>query len=157
LAELHQDVEAGEPMETVSSSLTFLYKFVFTTVWSAAFGIGTVVTFLSHKPAAMQFAAAWAIGTTFLLLTCAPLKRVKLNGAILVISNYRHDISVPVSEVADVRQNRLINLRPITITFRRETPFGNTVTFMPRGSFRLFSENDIVTRLRSLAGVRSEH
>ena len=104
----------------------------------------------------MQFAAAWAIGTTFLLLTCAPLKRVKLNGPILVISNYRHDISVPVSEIAAVRQNRLINLRPVTITFRRETPFGNAVTFIPRASFRLFSEDDIVTRLRGLTGARSE-
>jgi hypothetical protein len=144
-------------METVSSSLTFLYKFIFPTVWSAGFGIGTVATILSHKPAAMQFAAAWAIGTTFLLLTCAPLKRVKLNGPILVISNYRHDISVPVSEIAAVRQNRLINLRPVTITFRKETPFGNAVTFMPRVSFRFSSEDDIVTRLRSLAGARSEH
>jgi hypothetical protein len=144
-------------METVSSSLTFLYKFIFPTVWSAGFGIGTVATIFSHKPAAMQFAAAWAIGTTFLLLTCAPLKRVKLNGPILVISNYRHDISVPVSEIAAVRQNRLINLRPVTITFRKETPFGNAVTFMPRVSFRFFSEDDIVTRLRSLAGARSEH
>ena len=64
---------------------------------------------------------------------------------------------VPVSEIADVRQNRLDNLRPVTITFRKETPFGSAVTFMPPMSFRLFSEDDIVTRLRSLAGPRSEH
>ena len=146
-------------METVSSSLTFLYKFIFTSVWSAGFGLGTVVIFLSRKLEAMrwQFAAAWAIGTAFLLLTCARLKRVKLDGATLVISNYRRDITVPVSEIADVRQNRLLNLRPVTITFRKETPFGSAVTFMPRVSFRLFSEEDIVTRLRSLADPKSEH
>ena len=144
-------------METVSSSLTFLYKFIFTTVWSAGFGLGTVVIFLKRKPEAMQFAAAWAMGTAFLLLTCARLKRVKFDGASLVISNYRRDITVPVSEIADVRQNRLLNLRPVIITFRKETPFGSVVTFMPRVSFRLFSEHDIVTRLRSLAGPRSEH
>ena len=72
-----------------------------------------------------QFAAAWAIGTAFLLLTCARLKRVKVDGATLVISNYRRDITVPVREI--------------------------------RVSFRLFSEDKIVTRLRSLAGNRSEH
>jgi len=68
-------------METVSSSLTFLYKFIFTSVWSGGFGLGTVVIFLSRKLEAMrwQFAAAWAIGTAFLLLTCARLKRVKLD------------------------------------------------------------------------------
>ena len=143
-------------METVSSSLTFLYKFIFTTVWSAGFGLGTVVMFLKRQPEAMQFAAAWAIGTAFLLLTCARLKRVKLDGATLVISNYRHDTTVPVSEIADVRQNRLINVKPVTITFRKQTPFGSAVTFMPRVSLGLFSEDDIVTRLRSLAGPEAK-
>jgi len=143
-------------METVSSSLTFLYKFIFTTVWSAGFGLGTVVMFLKRQPEAMQFAAAWAIGTAFLVLTCARLKRVKLDGATLVISNYRHDTTVPVSEIADVRQNRLINVKPVTITFRKQTPFGSAVTFMPRVSLGLFSEDDIVTRLRSLAGPEAK-
>ena len=143
-------------METVSSSLTFLYKFIYTTVWSAGFGLGTVVMFLKRQPEAMQFAAAWAIGTAFLLLTCARLKRVTLDGATLVISNYRHDITVPVSEIADVRQNRLINLRPVTITFRKKTPFGRVVTFMPRMSRGLFSDADIVTRLRSLVGPEAK-
>jgi hypothetical protein len=115
--------------------------------------------FLNPKFDAMrwQFAAAWAIGTAFLLWTCARLKRVKLDGATLVISNYRQDIAVPVREIADVWQNRFIDARPITITFKKETPFGSEVTFIPRVSFRLFSEDDIVTRLRSLAGLRSEH
>jgi hypothetical protein len=144
-------------METVSSSLTFFFKFIFTTLWSVGFGLATVAMVLNRKPEAMMFAAAWAIGTAFLLLTGARLKRVKVDGATLVISNYRHDITVPVSEIADVRQNRLDNLRPVTITFRKETPFGSEVTFMPPVSFRLFSENDIVTRLRSLAGPRGAH
>jgi hypothetical protein len=141
-------------METVSSSLTFLYKFIFPTVWSAGFGFGTVAMLLDRNPAAMQFAAAWVIGTAILLPMCR-LKWVKLDGATLVISNYRRDITVPVSEIADVRQNTFISPRPVTITFRRETPFGNAVTFIPRASFRLFSEDDIVTRLRGLAGARS--
>jgi hypothetical protein len=146
-------LEAGEPAETVSSLLTFFYKFIFTSVWSGGFGLGTLATFLSPKPDATrwQFAAAWAIGTAFLLLTCARLKRVKLDGANLVISNYRRDVTVPVSEIADVRQNRLLNLRPVTITFKRQTSFGSAIIFMPCASSRLFSEDDIVTRLRSLA------
>jgi hypothetical protein len=143
-------------METVSSSLTFLYKFIFTTAWSAGFGLATVVMFLNRDPDALKFAVPWAIGTAFLLLTCARLKRVKLDGATLVISNYRREITAPVGEIADVWQNRLINLRPVTITFRKETPFGRAVTFMPHVSFRLFSEDEIVTRLRSLAAPRSE-
>jgi hypothetical protein len=138
-------------METVSSSLTFFYKFILTTVWPAGFGLASVVMLLNGKPETMKFAVVWAIGTAF-LLPCARLKRVEVDGAILVISNYLRDITVPVSEIADVRQNRLINIRPVTVAFRNETPFGRAITFMPLTSFRLFSEDDIVKRLRSLAG-----
>jgi hypothetical protein len=144
-------------METLSSSLTFFYKFIFTTVCIAGFGFGTVGMFLNRDPDALKFAVPWVIGTVFLLLIGGRLKRVKLDGATLVISNYRHDVTVPVSEIADVWQNRLLNLRPVTITFRNETPFGSAVTFIPPVSFRLFSEDEIVARLRSLAGPRSEH
>jgi hypothetical protein len=141
-------------METVSSSLTFFYKFIFTSVWPAGFGIGTLATFLSNKPELQlvrwQFAAAWTIGTAVIWWTCARLKRVEFDGATLVISSYRDDITVPVTDIADVRQNRLLNLGPVTLTFKKETPFGKAITFMPRVSFRLFSEDEIVTRLRRL-------
>jgi hypothetical protein len=90
-------------METISSSLTFFFKFVFAALWSGAFGLGTVTIFFNSN--------------------------------------------------ADVSQNRWINLRPITLTLKRQTPFGRAVTFMPRRSFRLFSEDEIVTRLRRLANI----
>jgi len=147
-------------METVSSSLTFLYKFVFTTLWSGGFGLGTAFMFLSSKAEVRemrwQFAAAWIVGTAFIWWTCARLKRVELNGTSLVISNYRDDVSVPADQIIEVRQNRLLNLRPVTLTFKRETPFGRSVTFMPTVSFRLFSEDEIVTRLRHLANAGGE-
>src|SRR5438105_1839474 len=111
-------------METVSSSLTFLYKFVFTTLWSGGFGLGTAFMFLSSKAEAhemrSQFAAAWIIGTAFIWWSCARLKRVELNGTSLIISNYRDDITVPVDQIIAVRQNRLMNLRPVTLTFKTE-------------------------------------
>ena len=142
-------------METLSSSLTFFYKFVFSALWSGGFGLGTVFLFLNRVPEAQAmrwtFAGAWALGTAFIWWTCARLKRVAFDGSTLVISNYFDEITVPVTEIAKIRQNLLINLKPITITFERETRFGMAITFMPRVSFRIFSEDDIVKRLRSLA------
>jgi hypothetical protein len=142
-------------METVSSSLTFFYKFVFTTVWSGGLGMGTAFMFLSRQnnsPAmGWPFAAIWLVGSVVIWGMCGRLKRVRLNGTTLMISNYRDEIAVPISDIVQVKQNRLVNLRPVFLTFRRETPFGYTVTFMPRVSFRMFSEDDIVVRLRRLA------
>jgi hypothetical protein len=144
-------------METISSSLTFFFKFVFAALWSGAFGLGTVTIFFSGNADVQAlgwlFAAVWVVGTTLIWWTCARFKRVKLNGTSLVISNYRDEITVPAVDIADVRQNRWINLRPITLTLKRQTPFGRAVTFMPRRSFRLFSEDEIVTRLRRLANI----
>jgi hypothetical protein len=142
-------------MEKVSSSLTFFYKFVFTTVWSGGFGFGTALMFLSRNNEAQVmrwlFATIWLVGSLAIWGMYGRLRRVRLNGTSLMISNYRYEITVPISDIVHVKQNRLVNLRPVILTFKRETPFGHTVTFMPRVSFRMFSEDEIVVRLRRLA------
>jgi hypothetical protein len=149
--------KGGGLMEKVSSSLTFFYKFVFTTVWSGGFCLGTALMFLSRNNDAQVmrwlFAAIWLLGSVVIWGMCGRLKRVRLNGTNLMISNYRYEITVPISDIAHVKQNRLVNLRPIFLTFKRETPFGHTVTFMPRRSFRMFSEDEIVVRLRRMANL----
>jgi hypothetical protein len=144
-------------METLSSSLTFFYKFIFTTVWSTGFGLGTVALFFSDKPEAQHmrgpFALAWFLGSAFLWWGCVRLKRVQLDRATLIISNYRDEIVVPVSDIAEVKQNRLINTRPITITFAKENRFGRSITFIPTWSFRglTFREDEVVERLRRMS------
>jgi len=146
-----------EVSETISSSLTFFYKFVFTTIWTAGFGLGTILMLVSRNLQAMgsAFAIVWLIISIFLWGICGRFKRVRLSGATLLISNYRNEISVPVAEPAAVKQNRLLNLRPLILTFKGHTPFGRTVTFMPRVSFRIFSEDEIVGRLRSAGHLQS--
>ena len=145
----------GLRVERISSSLTFFYKFLFTSVWTGGFGFGTTLMFLSDSPEAhahqWEFAGAWVIGTAVLWWCCAGLKQVDLSGNALIVSNFLRKIALPIGELAKVRQNLLINIRPVTITFRSETPFGSRVVFMPHTSFRIFGEDDIVRKLRKLA------
>ena len=116
-----------EATETVSSSLTFFYKFVFTTIWSGGFGLGTILMFVSRNPQSQGmgfvFATLWLVGSFFLWGICGRLKKVKLDGATILISNYRNEISVSTDEIAAVKQNKFINLRPVILTFKKETPF----------------------------------
>lgn len=144
-------------METLSSGLTFFYKYVFTTLWSAGFGLGTVGMMFSDSPEARSarpiFALCWVVGSAFLWWGCGRLKRVQLAGTTLHISNYRDEIAVPAADIAEVKQNRWINIRPITIVFRKETPFGRSIMFMPPlALFRLlvWREDQVVERLRRL-------
>lgn len=145
--------------ETVSSSLTFFYKFVFTTIWSAGFGLGTILMFVSgnHKTEEMGvvFAALWAVGSFVLWAICGRLKKVRFDGVRIFISNYRDEIAVSGDEIATVKQNRLVNLRPVILTFKNETRFGRAVIFMPRISFRIFSEDEIVETLRRAGHLQS--
>lgn len=151
---VHRDVP-----ETVSSSSTFFYKFVFTTIWSGGFGIGTILMFVSRHPQPdgmrLVFATIWLVGSFFLWEICGRLKRVRIDGTTILISNYRNEIAVSADEIAAVKQNRLINLRPVILTFKNETRFGRTVIFMPRRSFHIFSEDEIVERLRRAGHLQS--
>ena len=116
---------------TLSSAWTFWMKFVFPPVWILSFGI--VVILLSFgglndrsnamPPPQMKFAflGTWILGTTLILWTSAGLKRVRMGDRQLYVSNYLREISVPFSEIIDVRQNRWIHYRPVTIYFRDVT------------------------------------
>lgn len=120
-----------EVSETVSSSLTFFYKFVFTTIWSGGFGLGTVLVFSSRNPQPegmrFVFASLWLVGSFVLWAICGRLKKVRVEGKTMSISNYRKEIRVSTDQIAVVKQNRLINLRPVIVTFKKETPFGRRV------------------------------
>ena len=69
------------------------------------------------------------------------------------MSNYRKEISVPLSEISDVTENRWVNMHPVTIHFRRDTAFGQRVMFMPAvRPFAFFSSHPVVAELKRLAG-----
>jgi hypothetical protein len=140
-----------ELMETLSSRATFFYKFLFTGLWFGVFALGSVTAIFFTKAGdevvAWLFPVASVIGGAFVWWSCGTLKRVQLNGTVLIISNYFHSISVPVSDISEVRQ-REINMRPVLVTFKSDTPFGRSIAFIPPISF--FSKNTTFQRLRSL-------
>ncbi|MDD5302466.1 MAG: hypothetical protein PHS14_05085 [Elusimicrobia bacterium] len=129
-------------IKTLSSSRTFVMKVIVPAFWIFAFGAGTVLLWLnvlhgkdgSPPPDAAKWAylAAWVSGSAFLYRVCGPLKTVRLGGGTLLVSNYLKEISIPASQIAEVTENRWINIHPVTIRFRQTTEFGDTVTFMPR-------------------------
>jgi hypothetical protein len=141
--------------EVLSSSWTFFHKYVFTTNWTLGFGLGTLAMFVGpftdpdgHR---WIFLSGFVLGSTFLWATLPRLKRVALRDGALVVSNYRKEIVVPLGDIDRVSQNQWLSWRPITLSLRTETPFGRSIVFMPPFSWALFSEHDVVHRLRKLA------
>ena len=138
---------------TLSSAWTFWTKFLFPAIWILAFGY--VAFFWSGAPPQTKFVflIVWIAGTTSILWAYAGLKRVRMDERQLYVSNYFREIDVPFSAITNVKQNRWINSRPITIYFRDATQFGDRVTFMPKQRIQFWRIDPVVNELKQLAGL----
>ena len=146
---------------TLSSAQTFSMKFLFPTTWISMFGLGTLGLFLgafrgpdnSPPPGGMKwgFLAAWIAGTIFIYWACARLKRVRIEDSAIYVSNYVKEIRIPFDAVANVTENRWINIHPVTIHLRSATDFGDRITFMPKICIFSWRSHPVVAELRELA------
>lgn len=148
---------------TISSSITFFFKYIFPVVWISGFGFGTLkllfqpqdMIFNGGRGAAtpadqLLFLVVWGFGSAFVLWGTVPLKRVCLKANGLSVSNYRREILIPFGAIERVSQDLFMNGRYVTIYFRYETPFGRRIKFIPAGFGKLafWKEDDVVKELR---------
>lgn len=147
----------------LSSRWTFLMKYVLPPLWITGAGAVTALLFYTPEHFLSQsgdppppivdylFLGMWVVGSIIILLTTMPLKRVHLDGNRLIVSNFRRESRIPLSDIATVRQNLWTNIRPITIAFRNRTPFGRKIQFMPTTRVRFWVEDPVVDELRTLS------
>jgi hypothetical protein len=144
-------------MRDLSSGMTFFMKFIFVGVWIVGFGVGTLALWSSPNAqveAQWQFAGAWVAGSALIWWACARLKRVRVDGQALYISNFLKEISVPLGMIVDVTENTWVNIHPVTVHFRAPTEFGSKITFMPPARFlAMFSSDPVVAELKRLAAI----
>ena len=135
---------------TISSTLfTFVFKFIFSTLWIGGFGLGTIMLFLSRQDEKWTFLIAWIIGSFFIYSFCVKLKLVEIDDKCIYISNYVKKINVCLSEIDEIRENLFTNLHPIFIRFKNDTIFGNNILFTPKGLY-IFRRHPIVHELRDI-------
>lgn len=153
----------------LSSSWTFICKYVFPAVWITGCGLAPLGllrdpvaydALLGAAPpgAEWMFLAGWVAGSAFILWVALPLKRVRVAEGALWVSNYWRETRVPFGFVAEVRQNRWITVRPVSVRLQADLPgLGHHFTFMPRTRPRraFWREDREVAELRQLAGLRS--
>jgi hypothetical protein len=148
---------------SLSSAWTFSAKFLFPAMWILCFGFGTILLWsdrlvdssgaISPPQVKYLFLGMWILGTTFILWTSVGLKRVRIDERRLYVSNYVREIDVPFSAITDVRQNRWLSSRPITICFRDATEFGDKAAFMPKQRIQFWRIDPVVNELKQLAGL----
>ena len=151
-------------MYTISSPLTFFYKFLFPIPF-----VGMVVAlacqmFLTDRGMLDKFGhpipgwIAWLVflGTTAMVtwcgISCWRLKRVSLDDNALFVSDYFQRISVPLTDLESVEETRSVSPRQVILKFGRVTEFGTTVRFMPPiRQTRIFSEHPVLEQVRTAA------
>jgi hypothetical protein len=157
----------NEIPERLSSLQTFLFKFIFPSLWIGGFSTSTAAmwgSFLSgNNPngAASEikyvFFALTIAGSAYIYWSCIRLKRVRMDCHFLFISNYVKEIKVPLSMVKSVSEFRWDNAHPVTIRFMRPIDFGSSIIFMPKVRFFGFwSSHPVVERIRSAAKLNCQ-
>jgi hypothetical protein len=130
---------------TLSSRWTFIQKWIFPIVWSVGFGFVTMQMFLHPEtfvyngvrggagPAArIIFVGAWLVGTAMAVAFGWRLKRVRVDGSDLLVSNYLREIRVPLTSVRSV-EDQFIRIFPqVYVEFIAPTPMGRRISFLGR-------------------------
>ena len=81
--------------------------------------------------------------------------RVEDDGGLVVSGYFGHEWRVPASLITSVKQNRWLQMRPITVELRSDVGFGTKFTFAPPrrmfAQWRFWTDDPEVDELRDLA------
>jgi hypothetical protein len=140
--------------ERLSSRLTYFYKFILPTVWLGGFGLAAVLLVMNpppRGPSPLIFVGLWVFGAALVIRLGFPLKKVTATDRGLLVSNYRREVLVPYDQIAGVRENKFMNIRPITVELRSAGELGRRFVFMPFRAFVVFADHPAATALRQRA------
>ena len=141
----------------LSSRYTFFAKVIFPILWIGGFGAGTIALWASdNAPSQMKWAflAVLIVGSLSIWWSSMRLKRVRVDGKTLYVSNYRQEIALPLGSVERVSENRWINIHPVTLYFRRPTDFGSKIVFMPKMKmFLLWRSHPMVAEIERMVAL----
>jgi hypothetical protein len=132
----------------ISSAQTFITKFIlsFVIVAVLAYGIS-----LAGSRVLPIFAPLGALVIASIYWYYVRLKKVAVDSAGLVISNYVREVRVPWRDIIRVAGSRWEKTHHVTVTFDRDIGFGTSIIFMPK--FRFLwpgQEHPIAQELRDL-------
>ncbi len=143
---------------TISSSLTFFWKYIMPFAWITGMGLGACVALFGVQSGAWTshdrrfFLAFWIGGSVFLSWFGGRLKWVRLDGDSLLVSNYRTEVRIPLTEIANVTQDILWQPSTITIHLRNASPMGKRIVFIAESAwFFLSKEHPLVDELLKFA------
>jgi hypothetical protein len=126
-------------------------KYVFPTVWIGGLGLVVLASLFAAREFAPLLLVIWFAGSGLIYASCLRLKSVGMDEAFLYIGGVFREWRVPLDEIAEVQERRLINTRPVFILFKHRQECGTYVMFMPPLSASLLRPHPVVEELRRIA------
>ena len=120
--------------QRMSSRHTFSHKYILPATWVIVETVSLAILLPDVANAVQCFAliGQYAVSIALVSYLFAPIKSVYLSDSnILRICNFITNIEIPLSSVTQVRQNKMLPHKPVTVTFVASTVFGNQIVFMP--------------------------
>jgi hypothetical protein len=148
--------------KTLSSSTTFFQKFILSGILIsiACLLLYVLIWELLQKCEGLSWLAAVceliAIGSGIaccylVTLVTIPLKKVSVDARNLYISNYSREITVPLSDIEQVKELYEFKFKPILIYLKRPGVFGQKIKFMPHIKLKWWEEHPVVDELLQAA------
>jgi hypothetical protein len=126
--------------ERLTDSSTYYWSHVFPTLWSAILGIFVVLVWIGVLGDAAELlavkagiTAGWAVASAVFFRMFAGLQDVWLDGDDLLVGDPTRGTRISLRDVKRVKESRLRQVKSITLELGRPTPWGNAVTFVPKG------------------------
>lgn len=130
--------------ERLTDASTYYWGRIFPTLWSSLLGIFVLMVWLgvlgdAAEPTSVKAAitAAWAIASAAFFRTFGRLQDVWLEGDDLLVGDPRRGTRISLRDVRRVKESRLRQVKNITLELARPTPWGSSLTFVPKG-FKTF-------------------
>jgi hypothetical protein len=129
-----------EGPERLTDGSTYYWSRIFPTLWSALLGVFVALIWLgvlgdATEPTSVKvgITAAWAIASTAFFRMFAGLKDVWLDGDDLLVGDPVRGTRISLRDVREVKESRLRQVKNITLELARPTPWGDSITFVPKG------------------------
>lgn len=141
----------------ISSGGTFYYKIILPVILLiCTIALPTAVYFDgsgNHLSVAFFFFLYLLVCTVIFLLIAKKFKKVSIDDNFLYISNYLKEITIPLSNIADVTETKWLRGHPVTIHLNPASEFGNKITFLSKFRFS-FKSHPIVEELKELVSLK---
>lgn len=86
------------------------------------------------------------------------LKALSVDGRFLYVSNYVDEITIPLSQISDVTENRWVKGHPVTIHLKSPSEFGDKIVFLPIiEPFLFWGSHPVVSELKAMARLKGGH